>query len=315
MEVIETIPSGEPEGVSNLSQPQPQSQTSEQTSETNDNQTRKRVLSKEDGHNDENETKKQKTGQSEGTAIGIDNDTVFAMFQSLSSQMSDMYIDLTKRISNMETNLENKLTQKMKSSMDVRFGEVRKEMSEKITEVRNEVETRVDQLTRSYAQVTEGKDINSSKSIVIKMLPEKRGEPNDADATKHNVNALIRDGLRLRDIKIVSAKRKQNKNSRNPGVVTVTLETKEQKEKVMKEKRKLKSCDKYRKVYIEEEMSKEQLSADQNMRTILKETGIDRDYYVQNGNIRKRSSHSGHTRGGSPQRGTGNRDGRSGRRR
>ena len=56
MEVLETIPSGEPEGVSNLSQPQSPSQTSE----TNDNQTRKRVLSKEDGHNDENETKKQK---------------------------------------------------------------------------------------------------------------------------------------------------------------------------------------------------------------------------------------------------------------
>ncbi|KAK3101643.1 hypothetical protein FSP39_005134 [Pinctada imbricata] len=194
----------------------------------------------------------------------------------------------------MESNLENKLTQKMKSSMDARLGEVRQEMNEKITEVRNEVEMRVSQLKKSYANVAEGKDSamvsNISKSIVIKMLPEKRGEPNDADATKNNVNALIRDGLRLRDIKVVSAKRKQNKNSKNPGVVTFTLETKEQKEKLIKEKSKLKSTEKYKRVYIEEEMSKEQLSADQNMRTILKETGIDRHYYVHNGNIRKRQT-------------------------
>lgn len=73
----------------------------------------------------------------------------------------------------------------------------------------------------------------TDSTVVIKMLPEKAGESRDESITKGNVEAMIRDGLRLRDIRVKKGERKQNKRptNKNPGIVKVVFETKEQNEK------------------------------------------------------------------------------------
>ena len=102
----------------------------------------------------------------------------------------------------------------------------------------------------------------------VQMLSSKiyqsgNGEADDTSLTKSSVEGLIRDGLRLRDAKVIKAVRKVNKSNRRPGVVIATLETTQQKEKVMKDKYKLKTNAKYRDVYIENEKPKDDLKADQ----------------------------------------------------
>ena len=57
----------------------------------------------------------------------------------------------------------------------------------------------------------------------------------------------------------------------------------------MKDKYKLKTNAKYRDVYIGNEKSKDDLKADQNLRTIVREIGRHRDYYVVNGQIKRRT--------------------------
>ena len=51
-------------------------------------------------------------------------------------------------------------------------------------------------------------------NVVIRNLPEK-----DNETTPFVVNALVKDGLKLKDIVCVSAERKRSFNDRYPGVV------------------------------------------------------------------------------------------------
>ncbi|KAK3082716.1 hypothetical protein FSP39_003390 [Pinctada imbricata] len=91
--------------------------------------------------------------------------------------------------------------------------------------------------------------MEKGEKIVIKMLRERDGETNNPDITKGCVEAVIRDGLRLHDVKVVEVDRK--KGGRNPGVVLATIETKKQKDKILKNKSKLKHSSAYSRVYIE----------------------------------------------------------------
>ncbi|CAG2202245.1 unnamed protein product [Mytilus edulis] len=76
------------------------------------------------------------------------------------------------------------------------------------------------------------------------MLSESEAEKTDPAITKNRVCAIIRDGLRIHDVKVISAERKESRG-RNPGVVVATVETSEQKEKIMKNKIKLRQTREY----------------------------------------------------------------------
>ncbi|KAK3099216.1 hypothetical protein FSP39_001099 [Pinctada imbricata] len=157
-----------------------------------------------------------------------------------------------------------------------KIGDLKNELSS----VRTELSTNV-----TYAEAV-ANHMEKEEKIVIKMLREREGETNNPDITKGCVEAVIRDGLRLHDVKVVEADRK--KGDRNPGVVLATIETKEQKDKILKNKSKLKHSSAYSRVYIEDETPKEVRTQEANLRTILKEIGCDREYSVKNGRIQKK---------------------------
>ena len=70
-----------------------------------------------------------------------------------------------------------------------------------------------------------------SLNIVISNLPENQNEN-----IKNKVNALFRDGLRLSEIFVSDAERKQSHNTSKPGVVIAKMKSKDAKQLVMKEK-------------------------------------------------------------------------------
>ena len=253
------------EGVSNKTQP------------TCDTPSRKRVLSQEDTVG---EPKKQKTDFVVEKGGVVDNDTVFAMFQSLSNQMNDLYGDLSKRISNIEANLENKLTQKLKTSIDAGFGEVREEVNKQISEVRKEVDTQVNniksvkssvqKLEKSYAEIVKnhgngngngGENVDRAKNIVIRNLPVSENEH-----VVNKVNGMLRDGLKIRDVTVATAVRKGSGRENRPGVVIATCKSVDDKKKIMSNKRALKDTRHYEKVYLDHDLSK----GDRNLAASLK---------------------------------------------
>lgn len=131
--------------------------------------------------------------------------------------------------------------------------------------------------------------------VVIKNLTEVENEVIDDE-----VNKLFVSGLELKAVKIVHAERKISK-TRYPGVVMVTLDNQETKHEILKVKRVLRSCDKYRNVYIEPELPPERRLYEQNMRTLLRATGTDSKFRLQGGVLRStrppvsysRPNHSG----------------------
>ena len=107
--------------------------------------------------------------------------------------------------------------------------------------------------------------ISYCKNLHIRNLPQSRSENIDS-----KVNGLIRDGLKLGNIKVGSAERKApHEGSDKPGVVVATLKTTEDKKSVMMAKNKLKNNRQYSTVYINHDQTKnERLLAD-NFRAIL----------------------------------------------
>ena len=89
---------------------------------------------------------------------------------------------------------------------------------------------------KDNAEAVSNYQTRNDTNIVIKMLNESETEKTDPAITKNRVCAIIRDGLRIHDVKGLSAERKESRG-RNPGVVVATVETTDQKEKIMKKTR------------------------------------------------------------------------------
>ncbi|CAC5409741.1 unnamed protein product [Mytilus coruscus] len=98
-----------------------------------------------------------------------------------------------------------------------------------------------------------------------------------------------RDGLRIHDVKVLSVERKES-SGRNPSVVVASVETCEQKDKITKNKKKLRQTREYKKMYTEDELSKEAQVNQINMMAILKGMRRDRDFVFVNGEIKNKGN-------------------------
>ena len=124
----------------------------------------------------------------------------------------------------------------------------------------------------------------SRHSVVIRNLKYDQTESTDSNITKNKVNRLIRDGLKLTDIEILTSERKQTRDGR-PGIIIVTFATAEQKSSVMKQKKDLRKNKNYESVYLEDERPPGQRLNESNMRTLLKACGKSGDYIFSNGRL------------------------------
>ena len=121
-----------------------------------------------------------------------------------------------------------------------------------------------------------------------------RTEPN---VTLNRVKSLPRDRLKLHNVNVMSAERKQARGKQKHGIVVVQLESTEQKRDVMKVKGKLKMMTQYKDLFIEDDLSPEQSVGQQNMRLLVKELGQERNYKVVRGKLVRNQPRS---RGNSP---------------
>lgn len=146
------------------------------------------------------------------------------------------------------------------------------------------------QLTEVNAEKpTQSNQSNIAENIVIWNLNKAEGEDDDPTVTIHTVNQLIRDGLKIADVIVKAATRKPpGPGSINSGVVIATLDSAQSKQKVMNAKSDLKSRPDYANIYINNELSKETLTSQNNMRKLLKELGKEKDFKFHNGFMHKK---------------------------
>ena len=79
----------------------------------------------------------------------------------------------------------------------------------------------------------------------------------------------MRDGLRLSDISVDDAERKRSYTEAKPGVIVAKMKNKQEKTRVMKEKRRLKDSRQFSNVFIQHDLHPSQRSVSSNFRRIV----------------------------------------------
>ena len=219
--------------------------------------------------------------------------SVEQLIAKLSSDMNMMFLSLNERFDKMESGLEQRISSKVAQLLDKRvnseLSKIRKDVNDRmddfkesikadlaadLDEIRDELASRQPTLD-TVSQNTKDLSLN----IVIRNLPE-----NSNENIKNKVNALFKDGLRLSDVSVSDAERKQSRSESKPGVVIAKLKNKNDKQRVMKEKSKLKDSRRFSKVFIHHDQVPSQRSVSSNFRAIL------RAMKVNNSNLSMRGS-------------------------
>ncbi len=219
------------------------------------------------------------------------SDDVKDMFTVFVKEMTQLRVDLNQRMSHFEEKVETKLIEKIETLIDAKIKQeflcVRTEVDSKV----QEFEKKVKDFQKSYLEAAKGKPVDDiATSVVIKNLPFHADEDKDSSVTERKVCALLRDGLKVHDVKVKKVERKKAR-SKYPGVIIATFDTLEQKDKVMKTKSTLKNSRKYSDIYVEHCTTVQQRMQNNNMRILLKEMGKDNLYTVnRSGFISKKGS-------------------------
>lgn len=111
------------------------------------------------------------------------------------------------------------------------------------------------------------------RRIILRNLEERENE--------NIVERVIRviEYLKIKDVKIVAAERKESKVSSRPGVVVATLRSAGEKEQVMKAKSVLRNSSRYKNVYIEHDIPSYHRKIQNNLHTIVNTLGKDKLHY------------------------------------
>jgi hypothetical protein len=188
---------------------------------------------------------------------------------------------LTEHFDSRMNAMEDRLLDKAKQMINEEVGDVRKELRDRLSDLHGDITQMRDEHSSEYTNVTrELADIRKSRSyaevtkgsihlnIVIRNIPESVHEN-----VNSKVNGLIRDGLKLRDISIESAERKESRGTRFPGVIIAKCKSAEHKQAILSNKKKLRESRNFQNVYITSDKSLQQRIFESNMRVLAETVG------------------------------------------
>ena len=203
--------------------------------------------------------------------------SVQQLFAKLSADMNMMFMSVNERLDKIDSGLEKRIATKVSQILDKRvnseMNKIRTDFESRLVEfkesLRAEVSADLDDLrdevkSRESTTQSTNNERDISLNIVIRNLPESHSEN-----TKSKVNSLLRDGLRLSDISVDDAERKRSYTEGKPGVIVAKMKNKQEKTRVMKEKRRLKDSRQFSNVFIQHDLHPSQRSVSSNFRRIV----------------------------------------------
>ena len=200
---------------------------------------------------------------SDGSSDGVSSVTL----NSLMTAIQDINRNIERKFSEMENNLEKKLSDSMLKACEAKIGQVKKEFRAEITKITDRLVTVEN---RDNSNQCNGHSEPCKLNFIVRNMAERSGEN-----VKNRVNGMIKDGLRISDVSVVSAERKQSRN-RKPGVIVATCRAERDVEKVLKNKRDLKNSRQYEQVYVEPDVPLQQRIQNSNLRNIVSVIGEDK---------------------------------------
>lgn len=254
------------------------------------NKVRKRALSDREVVT-ENKKPKYQSNRGQPTPLtphSNDNINLSALVVRLADDMRQLNESVNNRMCTFQKFLEEKLGTEINRMVDERINE---QMSQFRSEVENDlctISSKVDTLEKSMSKYSSKSD-NKERNIVIRNLPERRGEH-----LVFKINGLIKDGLKIRNIEIEAATRKVSKNVRKPGVVIAVCKSLEEKLQILKVKRALKDSRSFKDVFIENYIPVQQRLLNANLKVIVDSVGKG-NLQVRGNRIIDVSKQSGHS--------------------
>lgn len=185
---------------------------------------------------------------------------------SIMKALQDINKTMDKKFHDMENNLEKRLSDSMMKACEAKIGQVKKELRTEISKITERVVT----IEKWDSTQGNGHGDPCKLNFIVRNMQERTGEN-----VKNRVNGMIKDGLKIQSIIVVSAERKISRN-RKPGVILATCSTAEAVDKVLKSKKSLKDCRQYNQVYIERDIPLQQRIQDSNIRNIASVIGEDK---------------------------------------
>ena len=199
----------------------------------------------------------------DGSSDGVSNITL----TSLMTAIQDINRNIDRKFSEMENNLEKKLSDSMLKVCEAKIGQVKKEFRAEITKITDRLVT-VE--SRDSNNQCNGHSEPCKLNFIVRNMAERTGEN-----VKNRVNGMIKDGLQISDVSVVSAERKQSRN-RKPGVIVATCQSERDVGKVLKNKKDLKNNRQYEQVYVEPDVPLQQRIQNSNLRNIVSVIGEDK---------------------------------------
>ena len=191
------------------------------------------------------------------------NKSIDAKLEVFLARMDGLSSEINGRIDKLEISLAEKIT----TVVQAEVGKVRQELQGQINILKQDIAGMKE--TVSNMGELPGDD-GLSRNVVIFGIPESPSEN-----IENKVNAVIREGVKV-NVEVEKAERKKSRKEGQPGIVLAKLKNKEDKELVMKEKKKLAQSTNHKIVSIDHERSAEERRIQANMRVLSKVIGKDK---------------------------------------
>ena len=218
------------------------------------------------------------------------------MFTIIRDEIASMRTAFTERMDTMEKTLSAQITENLETYIeDV--------VSEKIAPFNAELTGKINQLEDKVQTFQTRCEKDISLNIAIKNLPVTTNEQ-----LQEKVNDMIKTGMKLGDVKVTDVKRKKAYSDKVPGIVIATCKSDEDKNKIMKNKAKLKENAQFEKVFLDHDKDRSTRIQEANWRSVIKTVGSDSLFMkgdrvlVRNnsetpGSVRSQTSNRGRGRG------------------
>ena len=218
--------------------------------------------------------------------VHADSDpSVKQMISKLSADVHMMFTSLSDRIDKLEAGLEQRISHKVAQLLDKRvnaeLGRIKKEVDSRLDSFKDEIIEDVEEKLNDIQVTSTCEHTDISLNVAIRNLRESVNENLNG-----KVDTLIKDALKVRDVKVLSTERKGSENKDNPGVVIAKFRSSEDKKKVMSAKNKLKDNRQYPNVFIHHDQSREERLMASNLRKLVNAVkGIDTDISVRGSRV------------------------------
>jgi hypothetical protein len=215
------------------------------------------------------------------------------MMRQLTTDVRKMCVRMDGIADEIESKLSAKFGQMLDKRINTEVSKLRKTIDVEVTRVKDDFRADIknlqDQVDELPTATANSDDIGLN--VVVRNLPKSNNE-----SLESKVVALFRKGMNLKDVGIRRVVRKEGRPTGKPGVVIITCRTQDERQAILRNKRKLRESRRYSVIFIHPDQSYESRLQATNFRTLLSALGSDtRDLRLQGSRLVVGSSA---TRGG-----------------